>query len=165
MPIDATDLIICTLPRGSSDEKTPVSSPHMLMPNGKAGTATLAELAAAMDIANGVATLAITDGANVAASVAGPARFQRIGSTVFVSGSLTVDPTLGAPTATQINIALPIASTLGAITELSGTIVGNGGADVGVVIGDVGTDDAQADWSASHTDVQTYLYQFSYEII
>lgn len=174
MPINETDLIPIRLPTPTAaDALSPKMSASQVLPAGRSGVRPISDLrdvlglpaAPQNTIALGISTLAITDGTNVAASVAGPARFQRIGNTVFVSGSLTVDPTAGDPTATDLNIALPIASTLAAATELSGTIIGNGGADVGTIVGDAGTNDALAAWSASHTDVQTYTYQFSYEVI
>ncbi len=171
MAIDATDLIMIRSASLLNLGRSGRFSPRRLFSPGEIAARPISELEAVLGlpagnvISAGVLTLAITDGANVAVSAAGPARFQRIGNTVFVSGSLTVDTTLGAPTATDLNIALPIASALAAATELSGTIVGNGGADVGTIVGDAGTDDALAAWSASHTDVQTYTYQFSYEVL
>lgn len=72
-------------------------------------------------VAAGTYTPTLTNGANVAASTPGKFFYHRLGNTVFVHGTLQIDPTAAAPTASVIDISLPVASDLAASTDLSGT--------------------------------------------
>ncbi len=110
-----------------------------------------------------VAAPTITETTNVDSSVSAKQRYLRIGNQVFVSGSVTVDATAGA--ATEIGIALPVASTLGAVADLSGSIVDEDGAGIGPIIGNVANNRAQANFVTVDGDSVVYQYSFSYTVI
>lgn len=60
--------------------------------------------------------------ANVASITGLSSHWIRVGNEVFVSGELTVDPTTGS-TLTSFTLTLPVASTFGSSTDLSGVAV------------------------------------------
>ena len=173
MPIDETDSIAIQQNDATVPGPDNVSVGQVLTP-GRVTRASLADLriilgipaAPQNQIDQGVGILAFTDGTNVAASVAGNARHIRVGNVVFVSGEGTVSVTAGAPTTTVLNIAIPIASTFGATSDLTGIIIGGSDdVDQGIIIGDTGTDDAEAIWEASAITNLIYHYSYSYTII
>jgi hypothetical protein len=68
---------------------------------------------------------AVVDGTNVASSGDCSGFYMRLGTRVFLFGNIaSVDPTAGAPTATDFTVALPIASNFAAATDAGG--VANG---------------------------------------
>jgi hypothetical protein len=71
-------------------------------------------------LTNGTYTPTLTGVTNVAASTASACQWMRVGSTVTVSGSISVTATLAA-TDTEIGISLPVASTFAAASNLGGT--------------------------------------------
>jgi hypothetical protein len=68
---------------------------------------------------------AVVDGTNVASSGDCSGFYMRLGTRVFLWGNIaSIDPTAGAPTATDFTVALPIASNFAATTDAGG--VANG---------------------------------------
>jgi hypothetical protein len=79
---------------------------------------------------------AVVAGTNVASAGACTGSYIRIGTRVFLFGNVAaVDPTAGAPTATDLTVALPIASDFAATTNANGTACGTD--FTGVVTGSV----------------------------
>lgn len=119
--------------------------------------------------ASGTYTPALVNGANVAASVAQKAFWDRTGNKVNVKGSLTLDPTAGAVT-TTIAIALPIASNLAAITDANGiairATVAVTTALVAFIQGDAANNRVDLTF-VNDADVanRTWVYDFSYEVL
>lgn len=107
-------------------------------------------------------TPTITDTTNVESSSAPKAFYRRSGSYVFVQGHVTVDPTAAA--ATEIGISLPVASDLGAATDLSGLAVSNTG-EIGVVIGDATNNRAKLNYTSAADTASTLRFSFAYEVI
>lgn len=70
-------------------------------------------------ISSGTYTPTLTNGTNVASSVAFICHYIRVGNQVQVQGYFTTDPTLGL-TASTIQISLPIASNFGTATDAEG---------------------------------------------
>jgi hypothetical protein len=69
------------------------------------------------------ACVAGTNVASITAACTGS--YIRIGTRVFLFGNVAaVDPTAGAPTATDFTVALPIASNIGAIADANGVAAG-----------------------------------------
>ena len=88
-------------------------------------------------------TPTLTNAANVAASTAYECQYARVGDSVTVSGRVDIDPT-AASTDTQLGISLPIASNIGAATDLGGVAFTPELAGVGAaILGDVANDRAQ----------------------
>jgi hypothetical protein len=82
---------------------------------------------------------AVVAGTNVAAIGACTGSYIRIGTRVFLFGNVaSVDPTAGAPTATDFTVALPIASNFAATTDANG--VANGTDFTGNVTGVIADD-------------------------
>lgn len=68
---------------------------------------------------------AVVAGTNIAAIGACTGSYIRIGSRVFLFGEVAgVDPTAGAPTASDFTVALPIASNFAATTDANGVAAG-----------------------------------------
>jgi hypothetical protein len=83
---------------------------------------------------------AVVAGTNVAAIGACTGSYIRMGTRVFLFGNVaSVDPTAGAPTATDFTVALPIASNFAATTNANGVACGTDftGVVTGSVAGDV----------------------------
>ncbi len=113
----------------------------------------------------GVYTPTLFNTTNIDASTPNEARFHRVGDTVFVSGSLSVDPTSGGGgTAAELGISLPVASTVSAANKASGSLTGDSGDDNGLIVGDVANDRVNANWDATHVTNLPYKFEFSYEV-
>jgi hypothetical protein len=83
---------------------------------------------------------AVVAGTNVAAVSTCSGSYIRIGARVFLFGNIAgVNPTAGAPTATDFTVALPIASNFGATIDANGVACGTDftGVVSGSVAGDV----------------------------
>lgn len=118
----------------------------------------------ATDVSSGEYTPTLTGVTNVAASALLAARFHRIGANVTVYFALTIDATTTG--ATELDISLPIASTLAAATDCIGMAVSATAAEnQGAVTGDVSNDRAQLDLTAVGTGVIEWRGSFSYTIL
>lgn len=83
---------------------------------------------------------AVVAGTNVATAGTCTGSYIRIGTRVFLFGNIaSVDPTAGAPTATDFTVALPIASNFAATTDANGVACGTDftGVVAGSIAGDV----------------------------
>lgn len=107
---------------------------------------------------------------NVAASGSFSAMYIRIGSMVMVAGEFAVTATAGSiatPTDTRLQITLPVASNIGASSDVSGffsTSV-NAAGQVGGVRGNAANDRAEIYFLATLTSSQTCRFGFMYTII
>lgn len=116
-------------------------------------------------IVAGTYTPTLTNVANLDGSTAFECQYLRIGSTVVVSGKVSVDPTLAA-TSTQLGISLPIASNFGAQEDCSGCAFASGVAGQGAaILGDSTNDRAQMQWVASDLTNQPMYFTFTYQVI
>lgn len=92
------------------------------------------------------------------------AQYMRVGNVVTVSGRFTADPT--AAVATSFEMTLPVASNIGAVEDLAGTVACGGIASMsGVAIGSVANDTAVIQWIATDVASQTWSYTFTYRIL
>jgi len=112
-------------------------------------------------------TPSLTNVTNVNSSSSATCHYIRLGNQVMVSGLITVDPTAGAPTLTEIDVSLPIASNLAALADLVGT--GNREATSGweqvQIVGDTTNDRARLVFLATDTNLQKLAFNFMYTII
>jgi len=117
---------------------------------------------AAKDIAASEA-LAFTTGSNgVVLVIVGTCRTQRVDDVVMVSGSVTIDLTTTG--ASVFNIDLPTIGALAAVADaaaISGMYLDADG-DVGVIVGDAGSDDAEVTFSATADTARIAHFWFSY---
>lgn len=133
--------------------------------NGGTFASNLADVFTNFTMAATTYTPALTNVANLDGSTASEFQYIRIGNVVGVSGAVHVNPTLTA-TSTQLGIALPIASNLGAAEDCAGTaftpaIAGMGAA----IIGDTANDRAQMQWVATDVTGQSMYIHFIYNLI
>lgn len=126
--------------------------------------ATLSALAALGDIDADTYTPALTSVTNVAGSTAYACRYIRLGGIVMVSGLVDIDPTAAAPTDTQLDMSLPIASNFSAVSQLSGTASNRSNGPCSIVA-DASNDRASFLLSAQSTANATWAFQFTYQII
>ncbi len=116
-------------------------------------------------IASGTYIPTLSNVANLGASTAYQCQYLRVGSTVFVSGRVDVDPTLPA-TVTQLGISLPVASSLESTVDCAGTAFASGIAAQGVAIrADEANNRAEMIWVAGDVTNQPMFFSFGYEII
>ena len=133
--------------------------------SGGTGAANTADMFAKFNIAGTTYTPALTNVANLDSSTASEFQYIRTGSVVGVSGAVHVNPTLTA-TSTQLGIALPIASNLGAAEDCAGTAFSPAIAGMGAaIIGDETNNRAQMQWIASDITGQSMYIHFIYNII
>lgn len=106
---------------------------------------------------------------NIAALVAQPFHFSRIGKVVHCTGRIDVDPTTGSNTASNFEFDIPIASDFSADTDLAG--VGNGNSAAGSTSfqgsnmqASVANNTAVVLFNANDNANRTHNFSFSYVI-
>jgi hypothetical protein len=119
-----------------------------------------------LNLASGTYTPTFTGVANVTSLTGYDAQYVRVGSVVTVSGKFDVTPTAAAPTTTEVGISLPVASDLGALEQLGGSVHARPGPpDDGSVYADTVNDRAQAGWKSTVTTPHGMMFHFTYRII
>lgn len=114
---------------------------------------------------SGVYTPGLTNVANLAASTAYECQWMRVGNTVTVTGKVDIDPTLTA-TVTQLGIALPVASNIGAVEDCAGVAAASGIAfQCAAIIGDAANNRAQLEYISGDVTNQPMYFSFSYQVI
>ncbi len=98
---------------------------------------------------------------NIDSVTPGTFMYIRIGSTVHVTGSVSVDATAGAGAATQYDLSLPIASNLG---TLAGHMTFNSPLEVGRVTADAANDRASVTFLSQSTAAHSQIISFMYII-
>lgn len=114
----------------------------------------------------GTYTPTLTAVANVAAQTAYVCQYNRVGSTVTVSGQAAIDPTAGA-TLTRLGISLPIPTSLTAAEQCGGTAAQPDLAGaVAAIRGDATNDRAELAYTTG-ADVANRIWSliFSYRIV
>lgn len=129
---------------------------------------TLAYLSDVPTAVSGTYTPTLTNGANVTSSTANPCSYQRIGNIVTVFGSVSITQTL-ASVAVELGMSLPIASNLGAVTDLNGggNIIKSGGVAFNpfYIIADTANDRASFNTDSVTGVGATYTSYFSFQYI
>lgn len=113
----------------------------------------------------GTYTPTLTNGTNVGASTAAVCLYVRIGNFVMVWGQVDIDPTSGGNTTTILGISLPVASNLGAITDLSGVSSQQNQQRPGSIDADTANDRATLTFQANDTTNRTHTFSFGYRVI
>lgn len=118
-------------------------------------------------LATGTYTPTLTNGVNVAASASFVTQYSRVGDMVTVFGSLTIDAT-NNNTDSALLMSLPIASTLGSASKLSGVGASTSATKYGESIaftGDVATNQASILLRPTGIANYAYSFSFSYQVI
>lgn len=115
------------------------------------------------DVINGTYTPTLTSVTNIQASTAYVCRWQRVGNFVTVSGQVDIDPTAAAPTASQIDISLPIASTLASSADCNG-VASQRQNSPGTILGITSSNRAGLFFVAESTANNTWSFVFTYEV-
>jgi hypothetical protein len=129
------------------------------------GTVANARLPKTLDA--GTYTPTLTNTTNIAASTARKCQWMRVGNTVTVSGTATVQVTSGFA-ASLLGISLPVASNLATVYDLAGTSTSYSGAtgiDSPSLIGDTVNDRASMKWVSQVATSFDYTFTFSYEVL
>jgi hypothetical protein len=122
-------------------------------------------LAAIPTLDHGIYTPTLVSVANVAAVTAGQCSWLRVGNTVTVGGSITLDPTT-ASTLTEIGISLPVASNFTAVDQLGGAVAcGNAQSRSGQLLADVANKRAQLLVTPTDVANRTQAFSFSYRVL
>lgn len=109
-------------------------------------------------------TPTITAGTNTATPTAVVGWYLRIANTVFVGGRCSISHTAGAPTASDFDVSLPVASALAAAGDLAGVASGPQ-VSLADVVANTTNDRAKVEYSIAATGAQTVSWQFSYTVI
>lgn len=119
-------------------------------------------------VSTGSYTPSLTNTTNVAASVAHPTRWTRIGNLVHVSGQVEIDPTEASGTFTQLDISLPVASNFTSQYDGDGTanIIATTTAGGMALRAEAATDVMNFYWwaDAANAGSTGFVFQFDYEI-
>ena len=117
------------------------------------------------DVYSGTYSPAFTSGTNTTGSGTALGSFTRIGKTVSFSVVVpSVVCTLGAPTASSFELALPIASNFAATTDLTGTVTG-ANLTSGRASGSVANDRAVVNFSCTSAASNDVIVSGHYQII
>lgn len=120
------------------------------------------------NVYSGTYTPTIANLANVAASSAAVCSYLVVGSIVIVMGSVAIDPTAAAPTATSFTMTLPVASDFAATTNCNGVFCAPNAATTslpGGILAHVANNAAQFDFITNDTANRTHHFMFMYQII
>lgn len=127
-------------------------------------TFTAADTVSLTTVISGTYTPTATNTTNIAASTPALAQYIRVGSVVTVSGEVSIDPT--ATGDIVLGLSLPIASNIGANSDVAGTAATSSAAGYGVMVGDAANDRAQLSGNATVDAVlRTWRYTYTYRII
>jgi hypothetical protein len=113
----------------------------------------------------GLYTPTLTNVTNLAASTSASAFYIRIGSIVFVTGAIAVDPTTSAGTATTLRMSLPIASGFASTAQLRGVMTGASNAETGVFTANIANANAQLDFQAQQAVNHFVDFSFAYVLV
>lgn len=104
---------------------------------------------------------------NIAASTTQTCYWSRNGNHVIVSGRILVDPTLAAPTDTQIGLSLPIASNIAAAGDVAGAAASAAasGTQAGAITGDAANNRAELRYRAVDAGNNAMYFTFGYPIL
>lgn len=103
---------------------------------------------------------ALTNTANISSSATFQGQYLRVGNTVTLSGQFTIDP-VATTTLTQLTFTVPIASTLGAAENLSGTASDG---NLSAKIYSNGTGSGILEFNSVGTTATTWTYTLTYTI-
>jgi hypothetical protein len=132
------------------------------------GLQTFAGGIAGSNFAGTTYTPTLTSVSNVSSTTAYPCQYMRVGTSVTVSGHLTVDPTTDG-SAVVVGISLPIASNFAEIYQCAGSAHGFDGSDVGRsggISADITNNRAQLDWvEVNGASSNLWTFTFTYTIV
>lgn len=115
-------------------------------------------------VASGTYTPTLTNTTNVSASTANICQWIRVGNVVHVGGSVSIDPT-AASVLTELNVSLPIASSITSDVQVRGTCnrnpLASSLAPAGVVRGDAAADNAVISF-INDTDLSNRGWSFTF---
>lgn len=115
---------------------------------------------------SGVYTPTVTNGANVDSSTPGACQWSRVGNTVTVSGSITLDTTAAAATATTFGLSLPVPSAFALAGQCGGTGVGFATTyEPAAISADTANDRAQFDFQSQSTGSRALTFSFTYQVL
>lgn len=115
----------------------------------------------ALNLASGTYTPTLTNVNNISAKTAFACQYLRVGSTVTVSGVVSITP-IGAGV-TQLGISLPIASAITSFEQLAGAGCATA-TYFAAIYGDATNDRAQIDYTSAGGATQFY-FQFLYLVL
>lgn len=132
------------------------------------GNVSVARLAASdlSDVASGTYTPTLTNVTNLDGSTAFLLQYMRVGAVVTVGGLVNVDPTAAGAANTELRISLPIASTIGAVSDCGGAAATNAvTTQSGGIYGDVGNGACLLRFAAQDVANRSMVFSFTYRII
>lgn len=91
-------------------------------------------------------------------------QYARVGNTVIVSGRFTADPTTTL-VATSFEMDLPIASDIGAASDLAGNAVAGAISECAEIAGIAANNTAKVLWLPTDVGSRTWSFIFSYQVI
>lgn len=132
------------------------------------GTQLMATISDLPTLSWGTYTPTLTNVTNLDSATAfADTMWVRVGNHVFVEGRVTTDATLAAPTSTQVDISLPIASNLANVQDLcgSGCVTYSSGHAAARIQADTANDRAAMTFHALTTVAANGTFRFMYRVI
>lgn len=134
--------------------------------DGGTGASTAANARTNLGLTDGEWTPTLTSVANIGASTAFVCQYLRVGNRISFAGKITIDPTLAAPTTTQIRASLPVASNFASATDAAGVfhavdLAGEGGG----IYADTVNNELVFDYDAADTGSHDFYFSGVYKII
>ena len=114
------------------------------------------------NVFSGVYTPTLTNQTNVASSTPSVLQYMRVGSTVTVSGQVTIAPT--ATGNTLLGLSLPIATSLTNMSQVGGTAISQTTTQVAAIYADTTNNCAIIRLQATSTTALLYSFQFTYRM-
>lgn len=114
-------------------------------------------------IKSDVYTPTLTNVTNLDDSTAYQCHYMRVGDVVHVAGQFAANPTLAAPTDTELGMSLPIPSNLSADEQLAGTASNTAG-ESARILSDSTNNRASIQWPAASTTNRSWSFNFTYRI-
>lgn len=109
-------------------------------------------------------TPTLTAVSNVAAATVTAFYYIQVGTNVIVNGTLTIDPTAAAPTATILGITLPVPSNFTAASDAAGVSITGLSTQAGIISADTVNDRLQLQFSATNAANATHQFTAMYAV-
>jgi len=116
------------------------------------------------NLSSGTYTPTLTSVANIVTATAFQCQWMRVGSTVTVSGKLTIDPNTNGQV-TKLGMSLPVASAFSAEENCAGTSSCWESQQSGIVLADATNDRAQLTFFTTTASVRDHFFTYTYTII
>lgn len=115
-------------------------------------------------LTSGTYTPALTSVTNILSSAAFQCQWMRVGTTVTVSGKITIDPSSNGAV-TRIGMSIPVTSEFGAEEHCAGTSACWESQQSGIILADTTNNRAQMEFLATTSTIRDHFFTYTYTVI